>query len=127
MAVVFSGIALLALLLHGMLPHHHHTAETENCNQEIAVSEHHHDSDHQYSPDTEVSDCCQDGTPVETHVCTLNITASKQVSINLLAVIKILFFNFKISGKQIHFLPDSHPFIASNLPELNSLRGPPLA
>lgn len=118
---------MLALLVHGIIPHHHHNAEAEKCNLE----EHYAALHHAEKSSTFISSetCCEDHHSNEpgTHACHLNVAVSKQLSLTLLAVV-VNSFTFQNNGDQPKtiFYSYSEPFIASGFSEVRSLRAPPL-
>lgn len=128
-AVIFSSVAILALLLHGIIPHHHHDSESENCRIEEQSAScqsctHHsgpaehgnnHHIDHQHSDSQQ-----------HAHVCNLNGEKIKNVSNSLVAVISCVTFQEKVTEQRPQIPQYSEPFSASPPPELHQLRGPPL-
>lgn len=117
---------MLALLLHGIIPHHHHNAEAEKCNLEEHYAALHHA---EKSSDYTTSEVCsneQHSNEQQAHVCTLNVAASKQISVTLFAVISSCSFIKKVSEPEVHFLQYSEHFIPITSPEVQSLRAPPL-
>jgi hypothetical protein len=124
-ALPFSLLAMLALLLHGIIPHHHHNAEAEKCNLEEHYAALHH-AEISSTFTTEVCSNDQHSNEQQAHVCTLNVAASKQISVTLFAVISSCSFIKKVSGPEVHFLQYSEHFIPSTSPEVRSLRAPPL-
>lgn len=127
--VFLSSVAMLALLLHGIIPHHHHDTESEKCNlEEHSQSIQHFANSIQSNTFNCDINCCEDSpSHSHAHVCNLNITSSKQATITLLAVIKSFNFQKKSIQSEVFIFPDSRPFTTSNLPEAKSLRAPPLA
>lgn len=127
MALIFSTIAIVSLLIHGMVPHHHHNIETENCHAEAGLSGS-NQLDKFTDTFSELTSCCENHTSeqAEKHVCNLNVAASKQVSIELTAV----FLSFAFRYESTQATPDygSIPdlFTPSVFSEVRSLRAPPL-
>jgi len=66
-ALVFSTIAMLAMLLHGILPHHHHDSATEICNTELAQCSHHESTDHSSDVSFSQVNCCETHSSPPTH------------------------------------------------------------
>lgn len=118
---------MLALLLHGIIPHHHHTAEAEKCNLEAQCPSLHHT---EKGSTLSVSEVCPDerhANEQQVHACNLNVAASKQISLTLFVIPGNTSFSKKEIQPEVHFLQYSEQLIPSASPEVRSMRAPPLA
>jgi hypothetical protein len=129
-AVFFSSVAMLALLLHGFIPHHHHDSETEQCNletEQLFSGDHSCNSYLSFNSETNFCADLQHSGHSHAHVCNLNVDDSRQTSITLLAVlIKTFTLQEGATLPVTIFSQDSESFIPSNFYEVRSLRAPPL-
>lgn len=118
---------MLALLAHGIIPHHHHNAEAEKCNLEEHYAALHHAEKSITYISSEV--CCDDqhSNEKQPHACNLNVAASKQISVILVAIFSSISFHKKVSQPEELFLQYSEQLIPSTSPEVQSLRAPPLS
>ena len=123
-ALFFSSIAILALLIHGILPHHHHDIETDKCHTDINLSSHELISNIFCT----INSCCEDhnSNSPEAHVSNMNFAPSKQISISLLAVINYFRFKQQTIQPKILYFQDFDLLYTSNSLEFKPLRGPPL-
>jgi len=127
-ALILSSLAMLALLLHGTLPHHHHDSENEKCGIEEHLNLHSQSNSGNFNSYC-ITSCCEDhqSNAEQAHVCNLNVEASKQISLELIAVIQSFTFQNYAKQVRLHFLPKANLFTSSLLYEVLSLRAPPLA
>jgi len=127
-AFIFSTLAMLVLLLHGMLPHHHHDAEAEKCNVEEHLTLIDYTSSNYENTIGCITYCCENNhsNTEQAHACTLNVAASKQVSIELIAVINSFTFQNRTTQFKRLNIENSDSFTPSIFSEVRSLRAPPL-
>jgi hypothetical protein len=127
-ALFFSSLAIMVLLLHGMMPHHHHNSEAEKCK----VEEHLTVAGQELINPSEalcgLTNCSEDhqSNAGQPHVCTLNIAASKQISVELVAVMTSFSFQYRTTQTEHWFLPVSDLFTPTVFSEVRSLRAPPV-
>ena len=126
-ALISMSLALLSLLLHGMVPHHHHDVEADRCNMEM------HATGLSSALDiscTDVScEMCSDKSAESTkeHACTMNASASKQLSVALAIVVGFVTFQDERNEEDVRFPLYSEPFCTCVFSEVRSLRAPPVA
>jgi hypothetical protein len=127
-ALFLSSLAMLALLLHGIVPHHHHDFETDFCQLEATQStdcacDHSVESVHHGDQFCQTSHSESHSHP---HICNFNSEKIKNVPICLVAVVKVVATPFINNNKQVHLTKYFEYFTASPPPESNLLRAPPL-
>jgi len=127
-AFVFLWMAMLALLLHGIIPHHHHDSESEQCRIEIQHAVECQSCSHSvdFSPELDFCTDAHHSPDSHAHVCNFNSEKIKNVSFQLIAVIRqvLVLQNPDVLPTQI--TPYTERITTSPPPEYYSLRGPPL-
>lgn len=127
-ALILSSLAMLALLLHGIVPHHHHDFETDFCQLDssqtsVCACDHSIESAHSGNQLCESSDNESHSHP---HICNFNSEKIKNVPISLNAVVKVLASPLADTTKLVHQSKYTELFTASLPPESYLLRAPPL-
>ncbi len=127
-AFAFSTLAMLMLLVHGMFPHHHHDSEAEVCNLESHLTTQFQETNSHFTILYGETNCCENHqeNSVQAHICNFNVAASKQVSVELIAVIQSFTFQYRTTKSEHRFLPAPDLFIPPVFSEVRSLRAPPL-
>lgn len=126
-ALFFSSLAMMVVLLHGMMPHHHHNAEAEKCKVEEHLTLAEHELINPSDALCSLTNCSEDhqSNADQPHVCTLNIAASKQVSVELITVLTSFTFQNRTTQPEHRFVPVSDLFTPSIFSQVRSLRAPP--
>lgn len=127
-ALLFSSLAMLALLLHGFVPHHHHDFETDFCQldtslPDVCACEH---SDENFHYGNQLCESSDNESHSHPHICNFNSEKIKNVPISLIAVVKVLATPLNDNTKLVHQSIYTELFTASPPPESYLLRAPPL-
>lgn len=128
-AFLLSSAAMLALLLHGIIPHHHHNSETEMCRLDISHSEACSCHSQTEEESLHVASFCtapQSDGHSHAHVCNFNSEKIKNVKVALVAVIKVITFYSGDENPRIVHAKYNQRITVSPPPESYLLRAPPL-
>lgn len=128
-SLVFSSIAILVLILHGIIPHHHHHADESYCSLDAHSSDCNSEHSHENTIDFNEASCCESEHQghSQSGVCSINIEASKHVSINFIAVFTSSSNIGFVFTKAISFYKYLRIFVKTLFYDSFSLRGPPVS
>jgi trehalose/maltose hydrolase-like predicted phosphorylase len=129
-AVLLSSVAMLTLLFHGFIPHHHHDIETEQCQIEAQQfsSDCQSCCDHSIDlgQETNLSAHQHHQDPSNAHVCNFNSEKIKNVSVAFAVIVKILTIRVCDEKPQTITTQYAGRITISPPPECPLLRAPPL-